>query len=198
MSFFQLGLSKLPFAELGARILRNGEHAAIITPFRRLKSRDTPTENAFIGWDLIQQEHRVRASGARILHLFGEVLSFEGHPVPGAVVEIRQCDLGPHTPTQKPSTGFLGIGRTITDFEGRYQFRTILPVADQTGSAFIDAQITPPNGRSLATRLYLLNNNANDKDWNYRALGPARQAAVSLDPVKRHDGDWDAGFNFVL
>ena len=50
----------------------------------------------------------------------------------------------------------------------------------------------------LATRLYLLDDPRNERDWHFAALGPSRQAAVTLDPVERVDGDLDAGFNFVL
>ena len=199
MSLLQPRLSVFSLLGLGARFSRTGAHAAVMTPHRRLRNSGPMAGDAHLGWDLIAQEHRVRASGARIMHLFGEVLNFDGAPVQGAVIEIRQCDMnGRDASDHLESRNFRGIGRAVTDFEGRYQFRTILPTAGKDCPAQIDAQITPPAGRTLTTRLYLLDHASNETDWNYLSLGPSQQAAVSLDPVERADGDLDAGFNFVL
>ena len=116
----------------------------------------------------------------------------------GATIEIRQHDARGRYPDGDPAADFRGIGRTTTDFEGRYQFRTILPDASDQRTALIDAKVTPPAGNVLTTQLYLLDHPANDRDPVYRSLGPARQAAVSLDPVERADGELVAGFNFVV
>ena len=199
MSFLQLHLPKISLHALSSRLFGTGAQNAVMTHVVETKASAFTGELSEIGWDLIHQEHRVRASGAKILHVFGEVLSFDGLPVTGATVEIRQCDMyGRAVDEQRACSGFYGVGRTTTDFEGRYQFRTILPAPARTQSAGIDALVIPPHGRKLATRLYFLNHAANDQDWEYQALGPARQAAVTLDPVRRPDGDLDAGFNFVL
>lgn len=199
MSVHHSSVSRPFLMRLGDRFLRSGARSAVMTPFSSAKHTRTDDHNERITWDLVRHEHRLRAGGARILHLFGEVLCFDGTPVPDAIVEIRQCDMHGRAPSeQSQASDFHGVGRVVTDFEGRYQFRTILPVPDKAGSAYIDAVIAPPTRKKLATRLYLLNNRANELDWNYLSLGPARQAAVSLDPIERADGDLDAGFNFVL
>ena len=62
----------------------------------------------------------------------------------------------------------------------------------------IDARLKPTKGRVLATRLYLLDDPRNERDWHFAALGPSRQAAVMLDPIQRADGAFEAGFNFVI
>lgn len=176
-----------------------GAQAAVMTPKQRsaLFRSDLRTDDA--SWDLIVREHRVRASGARILHLFGEVMSFDGEPIEGAEIEIRQCDFkGRYAADLGPSPDFRGIGQATSDFEGRYQFRTILPVAYPGRTPHIHAQIRPRSGKNLMTQLYLLDHPCNASDWQYQSLGPAQQAAVSLDPIDRVDGDLEAGFNFVL
>lgn len=199
MSFLNVPISVAAMFGFGPSFGRSGARTAVMTPFQRQRPFDLAPDDATLGWDLIAREHRVRASGARILHLFGEVLRFDGAPVPGAVVEIRQSDMHGRLPDHASGVrDFTGIGRTVTDFEGRYQFRTILPVCSSTCTAHIAAQVTPPQGKKLSTLLYLMDHPGNEADWDYQSLGPSRQAAVSLDPIERADGDLDAGFNFVL
>ena len=199
MSLLIPRLSMFSLLDFGTRSTRAGAHSAVMTPVQRFDRADSKSDEFSVGWDLIAQEHRVRAAGARILHLFGEVLNFEGTPISGAIVDIRQCDANGREPKGHLSArDFLGVGRAVTDFEGRYQFRTILPSPDHKCTAHIEARVTPPTGRTLSTKLYLLDHLANETDWTFQALGPSGQAAVSLDPVERSDGDLDAGFNFVL
>ncbi|MEL7000701.1 MAG: hypothetical protein AAFP68_20825 [Pseudomonadota bacterium] len=187
-----LGLDPV-FAGTGAR-------AAVMTPAQgSALFRDQRTHSDQPGWDLIEREHRVRAAGGRILHLFGEVMDFDGTPVHEALVEIRQADLAGRTPDQDThARDFRGHGAVRTDREGRYQFRTILPRPTADRTAHIHARVVPPSGRVLVTQLYLVDEAANDDDWTYQSLGPSGQAALSLDPIERADGDLGAGFNFVL
>ncbi|MEM9061809.1 MAG: hypothetical protein AAGD13_15220 [Pseudomonadota bacterium] len=177
-----------------------GARAAVMTPAQVSPLfQDEYAPEAQPGWDLIEREHRVRAGGGRILHLFGEVMDFDGAAVPGALVEIRQADLSGREPDADAALrDFRGWGAVRTDREGRYQFRTILPRPTAERTAHIQARVAPPSGRVLVTQLYLVDEAANDQDWTYQSLGPSGQAAVSLDPVERADGDMEAGFNFVL
>ena len=183
--------------DVSSFLFDTGAHSAVTTPAQRKMASWTPSFE-FAEWDLVAREHRVRAAGARILHLFGQVLKFDGSPVADAAIEIRQHDARGRYPDGDPTAVFLGIGRTTTDFEGRYQFRTILPDASDQRTAVIDARVTPLSGSILTTQLYLLDHPANDRDPVYQSLGPAQQAAVSLDPVERADGELVAGFNFVV
>lgn len=183
--------------DVSSFLFDTGAQLAVTTPAQR-KDAMWATGIEFAGWDLVAREHRVRASGARILHLFGQVLTFDGNPVADASVEIRQRDTKGKFPDGDPASDFRGVGRTTTDFEGRYQFRTILPDVSTQRTALIDARVIPSVGNILTTQLYLLDHPANEGDWVYKSLGPSRQAAVSLDPIDRADGDLEAGFNFVL
>jgi len=185
-----------PF-DMSSFFFDTGAQSVVTTPAQRTRALWS-TGVEYAGWDLVAREHRVRAAGARILHLFGEVLRFDGSPVADAGIEIRQCDTRGKYPDGAPWADFRGIGRITTDFEGRYQFRTILPAAFDDRTPLIDARVIPPVGNVLTTQLFLLDHPANDRDSAYQSLGPAQQAAVSLDPVKRVDGDLEAGFNFVL
>jgi protocatechuate 3,4-dioxygenase beta subunit len=70
--------------------------------------------------------------GPRIF-VYGRVLDENARPVPGALVEFWQANAGGRYRHKKETylapidPNFGGCGRTITDEEGRYWFRTIKP-----------------------------------------------------------------------
>ena len=167
-----------------------GANLAVATPKWRDLARRAPDAEGENGWDLVRDERAVRDAGARLMHLFGQVIDFDGNPMPDVTVEVWQD--GPC------EAGYAGHGAVRTDRFGGYRFRTILPIGVDGAPPHIDARLTPARGRVLGTRLYLLDDPRNEKDWHFAALGPSRQAAVTLDPVARADGELEAGFNFVL
>ncbi|MEM6662195.1 MAG: hypothetical protein AAF666_08455 [Pseudomonadota bacterium] len=159
------------------------------------------------GWNMIADEAALRTAGGTIMHLFGQILDFDGRPVPGVQIELSQ--VGPGGPGQHTSEdpsgdgtgatdGFAGYGAQSSDEWGHYRFRTIRPVSDGTRPPLINARLSRKGGRVLETQLFLLGEPSNDGDWHYASLGPSCQAAVSIDPVARADGEFEAGFNFVL
>ncbi len=174
----------------------------------------TPTAHGIAGrraesvvdfdWDLVNEEHLTRSAGAKLLHLFGQILDFDGNPMPDTLIEIwhdgpdgavrydgrNMSDMG--------GMGFQGYGAQSSDICGNYRFRTILPTTSSSVPPHINARLTPRRGRVLTTRLYLMDEPRNCDDWHFASLGPSGQAAVTLDPVKRRDEDFEAGFNFVL
>ncbi|CAN5281109.1 protocatechuate 3,4-dioxygenase subunit beta [soil metagenome] len=74
------------------------------------------------------------AIGPRII-VYGRVLDERGKPVPGALIEIWQANAGgryrhKHDGYLAPlDPNFGGCGRTITNYDGGYAFRTIQPGA---------------------------------------------------------------------
>lgn len=72
--------------------------------------------------------------GERII-LHGRVLDENGRPVPGTLVEIWQANAGGRYRHRKDTylapidPNFGGCGRTLTDGEGAYYFRTVKPGA---------------------------------------------------------------------
>lgn len=180
-----------------------GAGRAISTPgWRDLAGRD-PVDPAGLGWDLVHDPAAIAAAGGQILYLFGQVMDCAGHLVEDVTVEIWQAAQNGQSRYDGQTLGpvvdpaFAGYGAARTNRFGGYRFRTILPAGNHC-PPHIDARLRPPGGRVLATRLYLMDDARNDRDWHFAALGPARQAAVSLDPVRRADGAWQAGFNFVI
>ncbi len=155
-------------------------------------------------WDLVKVEGALREAGGEVLWLSGQVLDRAGAPVAGARVEIWQCDVNGryHHPRDQGEgrpldTGFQGFGAMMTGEEGGYRFRTIRPVAYPGRTPHIHARVVT-SGRDLVTQIYLSDEPANQRDFIYRRLGAAGQAAVTIDPVQRADGDLEAGFDFVV
>jgi protocatechuate 3,4-dioxygenase beta subunit len=77
---------------------------------------------------------RPRAMG-QLLDLTGEVLDESGNPLAGVLMEIWHCNAaGKYIHHNDPSLvpvdpNFIGVGRVMTDAQGRYRLRTIKPGA---------------------------------------------------------------------
>lgn len=185
----------------------NPVEAAVRTP-RQLAGPfypDLVDRPADTDWDLVRVEGQVRSAGGEIMWLVGQVLDTAGAPLPGVRVEIWQCDANGryHHPDDRDEgrpkdTGFQGFGAVETDDFGSYRFRTIRPVAYPGRTPHIHARLIAPGGRELVTQIYLLDEPGNRGDLIFRSLGRRGQAAVSFDPVRRDDGDFEAYFNFVV
>ena len=84
-------------------------------------------------------QHDVEPLGQRIL-VQGQVRDGDGRPVPHALVEVWQANAAGryrHLSDQWPAPldpGFSGVGRVLTDADGRYRFTTIRPGAYPWGN----------------------------------------------------------------
>lgn len=102
--------------------------------------------------------------GAEI-HIAGRILDADGQPVVDAMVELWQADAqGRYGLDRDPA--FVGFGRSSTDEDGVWRFRTVRP-------GRIDADQAPHVALSifgrgllkrLATRLYFADGEGNDRD----------------------------------
>ncbi|WP_419998507.1 protocatechuate 3,4-dioxygenase subunit beta [Streptomyces boninensis] len=92
-----------------------------------------PTDVTDLDADLTRQ-HQGEPLGERIT-VSGRVLDREGRPVRGQLVEVWQANASgryAHQRDQHPAPldpNFTGVGRCLTDTEGRYGFTTIRPGA---------------------------------------------------------------------
>lgn len=192
----------LSFAGLQSGLWTTGAASAVMTPSltKRKLSAVAPKSLDAPDWDLVASASKLRSEGSEILHLFGEVMDFDGVPVPNTRIDIWQAGPdGVYRDADQPVTSaFRGYGSVVSDDLGHFMFRTILPVAYGNKAPHIHARVIRPRGKVLETRIYLVDAPENDRDWHYGSLGPSQQAALSIDPVERHDGDLEAGFNFVV
>src|SRR6201998_1987472 len=86
----------------------------------------------------LTKQHADKPIGQQIV-LSGRVLDSDGRPVPRTLVEIWQANAAGRYVDPVDSAvmaldpNFTGAGRTITDSQGRYEFRTIKPAAYSGG-----------------------------------------------------------------
>lgn len=154
----------------------------------------------------------VRVSGStadalgQVTYLEGRVLDLAGDPVPGALVEIWQCDANGvyHHPADRRAgrdPRFQGYGRTLSDGDGRYGFRTIRPVAYPGRTPHIHVAVSGAGLSRLTTQLYVAGEPANGRDFLYGRLSAAERAAVTVAFVPAPAGDagaLSASFDLVV
>ncbi|WP_295883276.1 protocatechuate 3,4-dioxygenase [uncultured Thiohalocapsa sp.] len=141
-----------------------------------------------------------------ITDLAGRVLTTEGAPLEGALVEIWQCDANGrylHTGDRGGAPrdpGFQGYGRTRTDSDGGYRFRTIKPVPYPGRAPHIHIAVTAADGRQFVTQVYVEGAPENPGDFLRRRLPPAERAAVTVPfhPAADAPGLLAAHFDIVL
>ena len=156
--------------------------------------------------DLMPPEHYLlREAGARgtiagqQIEIVGQVFDADGAPVPDAMIEIWQANAAGRYNSPNDArdelaldADFQGFGRSSTDDEGAFRFRTILPGrAPGPGNTLQAPHIAVGVfGRGLikrlVTRIYFEGDNANDEDpilalvpQERRATLMARKAATA-------------------
>lgn len=142
-------------------------------------------------FDLLRQGDG-RYSKGQPCWLEGQVLDTAGKPLPGAVVEIWQCDADGHY--RHPGDGdradpaFQSFGRITTDAQGHYRFRTIRPVAYTGRTPHIHLKVKLGQRSLLTTQVYVAGDPGNARDFLWRQLSAADRAAVTVDFVAAGDG----------
>jgi protocatechuate 3,4-dioxygenase beta subunit len=135
---------------------------------------------------LVVTGERVLSKGVPI-YLTGRVVNRRGVPLANAEVEIWQCDANAvyHHPAggaeSERDANFQGYGRTVTDQDGIFHFRTIRPVAYPGRTPHIHARVQAPGASPLATQLYLPDEPGNARDFLYRQLSAAERATLAMN-----------------
>ncbi|WP_372618497.1 hypothetical protein [Falsiroseomonas sp.] len=182
----------------GRRLLLSGLAGAAIAGLPRhaaAQLQPTPAQSTGpfypVDWSGDADADLVRVTGedARaqgiVTHLRGRVLDASGAPVPGAVVEIWQCDAfgvyhHPRDRQGRRDVAFQGRGRVAAGADGSYAFRTIRPVPYPGRTPHIHAAIIAPGRQPLVTQFYVADEPLNARDGLFRRLAPAQREAVLL------------------
>lgn len=135
--------------------------------------------------DLVWIEGHDQPAQGIFTNLVGRVLDVRGGPIPGARVEIWQCNAFGryHHPRDQHDApideNFQAFGSTVTDADGRYRFRTIKPVSYPGRVPHIHVRVVTPRGDELATQLYVAGDPGLESDGVFRRIeGDARRQAV--------------------
>jgi len=156
--------------------------------------------------DLTQVAGRSARAKGTPLYFEGRVLGTDGRPLPGAVVELWQCDaLGRYHHAGDDGgprdDNFQGYGRTTTAADGRYAFRTIRPVPYGGRPAHLHVRVRQASAATLTTQVYIAGDRT-DGDFVLGASprGTRERLAMALAPADggRETGALTGTFDFVL
>ena len=124
------------------------------------------------------------------LEVTGRVLDLQGQPVPGALLDVWQCD----SQGVYDNEGYTLRGKLYTDDAGLYSLQTIMPSEYDGGGfirpAHIHLKLGAPQGPILTTQLYFHGEPHNRTD-------PYVTPARILTPREGRGGQ-AARFDFVL
>ncbi len=129
--------------------------------------------------------HDARALG-QVTHLTGRILSQDGAPIPGARVEIWQCDANGryHHPGDTRGAAlddhFQAFGRTESAADGGYHFRTIKPVPYPGRTPHIHFAVWAPGSEAFVTQMYIEGEPGNATDNLYRRLSADARPRVTV------------------
>ncbi len=161
----------------------------------------------------LTRQHEHRPTGQRI-NVSGRVLDSDGRPVPDTLIEIWQANSAGryfHRVDRTPAPldpNFTGVGRCLSDSDGRYRFVTIKPGAYPWGNhpnawrpAHIHFSIF---GRAFAQRLvtqmYFPDDPLFDADPIFNSVPDpaARQRMISTFDWDTTEESWALGFRFDI
>ena len=154
--------------------------------------------------DLVRVEGREGLARGEITHLTGRVLDRSGKPLPGALVEIWQCDAnGRYIHSGDPGSaprdlGFQGYGRFETGDDGGYRFRTIKPVPYPGRAPHIHVAVRFPGYPPLVTQMYVEGAAENAGDWLLANTDDPGALIVPFRPIEAFDATLAAEFDLVL
>lgn len=181
----------MPLADVfGGGGLMRAAMAAVLAPTPRqtpgpFYPRTIPSDHDN---DLVRVRGNARSAIGTVTHVFGRVLDPSARPVPGAIVEIWQCDANGRYrhPADRAGRaqddGFQGYGRVLTDADGLYRFRTIRPVSYPGRTPHIHFVVRAPSTDPFTTQMYvegeplnatdIILNNVTDPDARARLIVP--------------------------
>ncbi len=137
-----------------------------------------------IDGDLVRVTGAAAQAQGVVTHLRGRVLDEAGRPVPGATVEIWQCDAfgryrHPRDRADGRDAGFQGRGRVVSGIDGSYAFRTIRPVTYPGRTPHIHVSVAT-GGAKLVTQFYVAGEAQNERDFLFNSLRDERAREAVL------------------
>lgn len=137
--------------------------------------------------NLVNVAGRGEPANGQVTHVFGRVIDVEGRPIPGARIEIWQCNAFGryhHPGDRGPAPidpNFQGFGQTVSAADGTYRFRTIKPVRYPGRTPHIHFEVTA-GGSVLTTQMYVDGEPGNLRDGPLNSIRDPRQRAALIVP----------------
>ena len=157
--------------------------------------------------DLTRVAGRAGIAQGQILDVAGILADERGQPLRGVRIEIWQVNAfgryhHPHDEQDKPwDPDFQGFGRTVTDEQGGYRFRTVRPVAYPGRAPHIHFSLSDRRFATFYTQMYIAGAPENGRDFllNRIADRKARERLiVGLQPASTQGASVQGRFDIVL
>ena len=153
--------------------------------------------------DLVKNGDTLVEAGGKILILNGILLNLDSQPVIGVSIEIWQTDkngvyLHSGSFARKIiDKKFQGFGRTKTDRNGRFFFRTIVPTQYPGSTPHIHMKLWNEGKNVLTTQLYIHEYPHNKKDFLFQRMNLAEQRINSMKLIPAADKNTSEFQTFV-
>ena len=186
-SFFAMcGAIVLPGVSLGELIRTPWQGEGPFYPDRIPEDTDN---------DLVKNGNSTIEAGGKILNLSGSLVNRDSKPIKGMTAEIWQTDMNGvylHTGSFRSKMRddqFQGFGRSITDRNGHFFFRTIIPVEYPGRTPHIHLKLWNETENVLTTQLYIQGHSLNKEDFLFKRMTIAEQKinSMKLLPTQTND-----------
>ena len=143
--------------------------------------------------DLVKNGDTSVEAGGKILILNGILVNLDSKPIIGVSIEIWQTDKNGvylHSGSFARNTldkKFQGFGRTKTDRNGRFSFRTIVPTEYPGRTPHIHMKLWREGKNVLTTQLYIHDHPQNKKDFLFQRMSLAEQRINSMKLIPATD-----------
>ena len=143
--------------------------------------------------DLVKNGDTLVEAGGKILILNGILVNLDSQPVKGVSIEIWQTDKNGvylHSGSfarEIMDKKFQGLGRTKTDWNGRFFFRTIVPTEYPGRTPHIHMKLWREGKNVLTTQLYIYDHPQNKKDFLFQRMSLAEQRINSMKLIPATD-----------
>ena len=153
--------------------------------------------------DLVKNGENSVEAGGKILILKGILVNLDSQPVNGVSIEIWQTDNNGvylHSGSfarDIMDKQFQGFGRTKTDRNGRFFFRTLVPTEYPGRTPHIHMKLWREGQNVLTTQLYIHNHPQNETDFLFQRLGLTEQRINSMKLIRATDRNTENFHTFV-
>lgn len=186
-SFFAMcGAIVLPGVSLGELIRTPWQGEGPFYPDRIPEDTDN---------DLVKNGNSTIEAGGKILNLSGSLVNRDSKPIKGMTAEIWQTDMNGvylHTGSfgrKMRDDQFQGFGRSITDRNGYFFFRTIIPVEYPGRTPHIHLKLWNERENVLTTQLYIQGHSLNKEDFLFKRMTLAEQKINSMKILPAQTND---------
>lgn len=164
-------------------------------------------EQPFYDADLTRKDKDSPVAEGEIIVVEGQIVDIHGNPIAKSVVEVWQASSAgkynhPGDTNQVPlDPNFQYWAHILTDDEGKYSYKTILPGKYPGRTPHIHYRIQAKGHKELVTQMYFESKGSdNSKDGIYKGLTKPQQESVTVAfaKSKEHDNLPIGKFQIVL